>query len=112
MTIGRPLRVLRELAPKCSQRQAREALAKNGTGSPRCAVSCFERLLFCRFKDIFDRFGPPMAPHAAAQYVAAHLGLGKKAVAPLRARPKRGVPLQLRVLFVNRTAHKGCACNQ
>ena len=67
-----PLRIVREVAPKCSSGEAEAALADRAYRGRRCSARCYHRLIFCQFRSIFDRerYAPPYAPCRAARYVA------------------------------------------
>ena len=88
---ARPVRLLRELAPRCTPPAAQWALAEGRNGSSRrCASRCFRKLIFCRFEDIFSPFKPPMAPHRAATRIAQALAARACPSTPPRGGGKGG----------------------
>ena len=68
-----PLRVLREVAPKCSVQQALQVITLGETNrTRRCATRCYRRAVFCDFKTIYDvatRYDAPFAPFRAGQWL-------------------------------------------
>lgn len=130
------MRSVREEAPVCTERVARNILeraAATGRRPTRCLPHCYEQLVLCQFKSTFDSYEPPMAPWRAAQRVAASVLRRKPIdsasavamsplpptpaqvaeadrVATLTLPPRRRAPKAstrlLRVVFVNRTRTK------
>ena len=64
----RPIRTLREVAPKCTLAAARRALLDRTGRTRLCLPTCYERAVVCNFKSTFDPYTPPMAPWRAGAH--------------------------------------------
>ena len=62
-----PLRIVREVAPKCSSGEAEAALADRAYRGRRCSARCYHHLIFCQFRSILTASGTRLPTRRAAR---------------------------------------------